>query len=353
MARWQLHFLFWIAYLALETYFGYAWIRTQMADQAAWVVFGRAWLGEAALLPHKVAMVYACFWILSPGRLRTWGPRAAWLGLVLAAASVVQRLVLAYWVGPVAYGSNEPPVPFDLNRLNNTLGDLLFVAGLAVAAQQYRLQLHAQAHERNLTREKLEAELRFLRNQTNPHFLFNTLNNIYALARKKSDQAPEVILRLSQLLRFMLYECRRERISVAEEVKVIDDYLSLEAIRYQNRLHIDFQRQIDAEAEPIAPLILLPLVENAFKHGAGESRFAASIRLALTLAQGHLHFEVENSKEQPAREANEQIGLANLRRQLELLYPGAHLLIEDGEQTFRVVLTIQLRQYATLGVFDH
>jgi two-component system, LytTR family, sensor kinase len=353
MARWQLHVFFWLAYWALETYFGYAWVRTTLADESIWQVLSKALLAEAALLPHKIALVYACFWGLAPGPRLRWWHRAILLGLALAAAAVVQRLVLAYWVGPVVYGLTEPPIPFDLNRFNNTLGDLLFVAGLGVALHQYWLQLRAQAHERNLTREKLEAELRFLRNQTNPHFLFNTLNNIYALARKKSDQAPEVILKLSQLLRFMLYECHRERITVAEEIKVIEDYLSLEAIRYQNRLHIDFQRQVDSGAELIAPLILLPLVENAFKHGASESRFAATIRLGLGLAEGQLRFEVENSKEHPALEVHEQIGLANLRRQLELLYPGAQLLIENGEQTFRVVLTIQLRQYATLGVFDH
>ena len=114
-------------------------------------------------------------------------------------------------------------------------------------------------------RKKLETELQFLKSQTNPHFLFNTLNNIYALARKKSDSTADAVMKLSKLLRFMLYESQKKFISITDEIQVLDDFIELEKIRYGEKLQLIFNKSIDNESHPIAPLILLPFVENAFK----------------------------------------------------------------------------------------
>ena len=114
--------------------------------------------------------------------------------------------------------------------------DIGFASGTAIIIKQVRLQLHEKEKEKNLIRQKLETELKFLRNQTHPHFLFNTLNNIYALARKKSDETPEVVMKLSKLLRFMLYESSKASIKIGDEIKILDDYIELERIRHDGRL---------------------------------------------------------------------------------------------------------------------
>lgn len=187
--------------------------------------------------------------------------------LALLAALFIYRALLIYFVNPLIYKwtVNFPPY-FDLFGFLVALMDIGFVSGVAIAIKQIRLQLIGKEKEKNLIREKLEAELKFLRSQTHPHFLFNTLNNIYALARKKSDETPEVVMKLSKLLRFMLYETAKRSIKIGDEIKMLDDYIELEKIRYSGGLTINFLREIDNETEQISPLLLLPFVENAFKH---------------------------------------------------------------------------------------
>lgn len=144
----------------------------------------------------------------------------------------------------------------------------------------------------------MNTELQMLRNQINPHFLFNTLNNIYALTRKKSDKAPEVVMKLSELLSFMLYKSRVDTITLQEEIRVLEDYIELERIRYNERLTVSFTKQIDDPSQRIIPLLFLPLVENAFKHGVSESRFDSFVHIDLKLKDGFLNFSIENSVEQ-------------------------------------------------------
>src|SRR5688572_24101835 len=145
--------------------------------------------------------------------------------------------------------------------------------------------------------EKQQAELNYLKSQTNPHFLFNTLNNIYALARDKSDLAPESILRLSKILRFMLYETTGKFISVEQELKVITDYIELERLRYDESLRINFNHDVEDMKQALPPLLLMPLVENAFKHGVSETRGRAFIEIHLSIRQRQLVFVVKNSSE--------------------------------------------------------
>ncbi|MGB3528889.1 MAG: histidine kinase, partial [Saprospiraceae bacterium] len=198
-------------------------------------------------------------------------------------------------------------------------------------------------------RKKLETELQFLKSQTNPHFLFNTLNNIYALARKKSDATADVVMKLSKLLRFMLYESQKKYISISDEIQVLDDFIELEKIRYGEKLQLNFKKSIDNESHPIAPLILLPFVENAFKHGASESRFDPFINIDLKLDHSMLCFKIENSNSQDyATIKSENIGLNNIRRQLELLYPEHKLEIDNKNNTFSVSLKINLDKDASV-----
>ena len=191
--------------------------------------------------------------------------------------------------------------------------------------------------------EKQQAELSFLRSQTNPHFLFNTLNNIYSLSKDKSDLAPESILRLSKILRFMLYETGGDYISIEQELKIISDYIELEKLRYDDSLQINFYHHVEDTKQAVPPLLLIPLVENAFKHGISETRERPYIDLHLTIKNRQLVFVVKNPAETHNEEmVKENIGLSNLRRQLELLYGDHSLNIEQKNGAFTAELKINL-----------
>jgi len=195
--------------------------------------------------------------------------------------------------------------------------------------------------------EKQQAELNYLKSQTNPHFLFNTLNNIYSLARDKSDLAPESILRLSKILRFMLYETSGDYISIEQELKIISDYISLEQLRYDDSLHVNFNYDVEDMRQALPPLLLMPLVENAFKHGVSETRDQPFVNIHLAVNQRQLTFVIKNSSEVISgdRSVKENIGLSNLRRQLELLYTDFNLSVQQGDAVFTATLKINLASH--------
>lgn len=194
--------------------------------------------------------------------------------------------------------------------------------------------------------EKQEAELNYLKSQTNPHFLFNTLNNIYSLARDKSDLAPESILRLSKILRFMLYETDGAYIAIEQEVKIIDDYIALEKLRYDESLRVNFNHDVEDMKQAIPPLLLIPLVENAFKHGVSETRNQPFVEIHLAVNKRLLTFVVRNSSETfDSEQVKENIGLSNLRRQLELLYTDHQLSVQQNGSVFIASLKINLASH--------
>jgi two-component system LytT family sensor kinase len=209
--------------------------------------------------------------------------------------------------------------------------------------QHVRLRHTAQ----QLRIEKQSAELNYLKSQTNPHFLFNTLNNIYSLARDKSDQAPESILRLSKILRYMLYEAGGSFIAVEQELKIIGDYISLERLRYDDSLRINFNYDVEDMRQALPPLLLIPLVENAFKHGAAETRSQPFVDIHLSIANRQLAFLVRNSTEEESGngQVKESIGLSNLRRQLELLYTDYEVSVEQRRSEFSATLKINLASH--------
>lgn len=201
-----------------------------------------------------------------------------------------------------------------------------------------------QQAEQQLRIEKQAAELNYLRAQTNPHFLFNTLNNIYSLARDKNDLAPESIMRLSKILRFMLYETGGPFIAVEQELKIIDDYIALEKLRYDDTLLVNFNCDIEDMKQALPPLLLIPLVENAFKHGVSETRGEPFVDIHLSVRNRMLTFIVKNSSDRISSEevVKENIGLSNLRRQLELLYAGYELFTRQERSIFSTTLKINL-----------
>jgi sensor histidine kinase YesM len=204
-----------------------------------------------------------------------------------------------------------------------------------------------QAMSKQLQLEKKEAELNFLRSQTNPHFLFNTLNNIYSLARDKSDLAPESVLRLSQILRYMLYETSGEYIAIEQEIRIMQDYISLEKLRYDENLRVNFEQDIEDMKQALPPLLMIPLVENAFKHGVSETTLKPYVDIQLSVKNRQLLLEVKNSTGTSAAEESvkENIGLTNLRRQLELLYKVYTLVVGQENGRFTSTLKINLASH--------
>lgn len=193
-----------------------------------------------------------------------------------------------------------------------------------------------------LQHEKSVAELDLLKQQLNPHFFFNTLNNLYALSLQRSEQTPESILQLSELMRYVIYKAREPFVCIGDEVNYLKDYLQLEKIRLKRSLDLQFEEEIADSKSLIAPLLLIVFVENAFKHGIETAESAAFLHISLKADHHSVRFTCENSFE-PATDAHTGIGLTNLQKRLALLYPGKHRLTTRAENgVFTASLEIDL-----------
>ncbi len=198
-----------------------------------------------------------------------------------------------------------------------------------------------------LETETMQSELRFLKSQINPHFLFNTLNSLYALTLKKSDLAPDIVLKLSEMMRYMLYECNEKWVDLSKEVNYIANYLELERLRQGNHVDIHFDVQGNISDQKIAPLMFIPFIENCFKHGLGHHLTKGFVNIRLRVTENEVDLFIENSKPEsmpkPLHPRSGGIGLVNVRRRLDLLYPGHYSLnIEDSPKTYAVNLKLSL-----------
>jgi two-component system, LytTR family, sensor kinase len=196
-----------------------------------------------------------------------------------------------------------------------------------------------------ITVEKVNTEINYLRAQINPHFLFNTLNNLYGLALEKSEKTPEVILKLSKIMDYMLFELDGSKVPLQKDVENLENYIELERIRQGNNAKIVFNKSGTIDTQLIEPLLLLPLVENAFKHGVNQLIEGAYLEITLEVAGSSIRFEVTNNYRQSAAEKqmHSSIGLTNLRRRLELFYPNRYALtINDDSVNYHVMLTLEM-----------
>jgi two-component system LytT family sensor kinase len=193
--------------------------------------------------------------------------------------------------------------------------------------------------------EKVNTEINYLRAQINPHFLFNTLNNLYGLALEKSERTPEVILKLSKIMDYMLFELDGTKVPLEKDVENLENYIALERIRQGNNAQILFHKSGTMDNQMIEPLLLLPLVENAFKHGVNKMIDGAYLEIKLEVTANTIRFEVTNNYRQSASEKqlHASIGLTNLRRRLELFYANHYTLtIHDDSVNYHVLLTLDV-----------
>ncbi|NNC95529.1 MAG: sensor histidine kinase [Chitinophagales bacterium] len=222
----------------------------------------------------------------------------------------------------------------------NTFFIVILVSGLKFA-KDYFIQLQKTM---DLEKQNLQSELKYLKSQVNPHFLFNTLNNIYSLTLKKDELAPDAVLKLSSLLRYMLYECNEKKVSLAKEIQCLENYIDLEKIRQCSNSRVDFIVKGNPDNFQIAPLLFIPFLENSFKHGLN-TKIAGWVEIFLEIKDDKITFIVENCKSNVCKTDRKAggIGLQNIRRRLALSYPGMHdLKITDSEESYKVVMMLDL-----------
>jgi LytS/YehU family sensor histidine kinase len=210
----------------------------------------------------------------------------------------------------------------------------------------FSLQEKQQQKERldQVELEKLGTEIKYLRAQINPHFLFNTLNNLYGLSLERSEKTPEIILKLSQIMDYMLYESNDLKVYLKKDINNIENYIDIERIRQGNNAGILFEVKGEISNQVIVPLILLPLVENAFKHGVNTIIKGAYMHVSIEVNGADLSIDVKNNfKKSGDEESREGIGLSNLQQRLDLFYPDAHTMeVEATNDDYHVNLKLRL-----------
>jgi sensor histidine kinase YesM len=195
-------------------------------------------------------------------------------------------------------------------------------------------------------KEKISAELELLKAQLHPHFLFNTLNNLYSLVYAKSDRAPKMLMRLSGLLSYVLYECKADEVLLSKEISIIKDYVSLEKERYGERLDVSLNFSGDIENKMVAPMLFQPFIENAFKHGTSEQLGKVWMSIDLSVKENQLYFKIINSCDNNAAAILEKhgVGIGNVKKRLELLYAD-NFKLQNGveDDVYIVSLSLELK----------
>lgn len=338
------HVLFWGTFVAAHTLY-YGSLENDYTEE----------LGTALrYLPFKMLVTYFTLYFTIPKYLlKKKYVSALLIFLISVAVSALIQQAVDYFILIPVFNPNwtETYYLFYPSKIFRTFLGMYPVVIIAAFIKLAKEWFEKEQQTQELHRQKLEAELNFLKAQIHPHFLFNTLNNLYSLTLKKSDQAPEVVMKLSELLNFMLYEGKTNTISVKKEIDLINHYTDLEKIRYDDRLDLTFKAKGDFTAKQIPPILILPLVENAFKHGGENETGFVSILIDIRLVRNLLTVLVKNSmptKTKLKPDLQGGLGLTNIRRRLNLLYPEHHSLeLVENETHFSVTLTIELDQRKT------
>ena len=334
------HLIFWLCYvLFFGTLYG-------AYEENFSVSFG----SELMFLPVKILATYFTLYVLLPKYLLQDRHVRFGIGVILliVISSLAQRFVTYYVYYPIWAPEGQQYALLLPHKIIKEFVGIYPVVGLAVAIKLLKYWYQGNKDQQVLAQEKLEAELKFLKTQIHPHFLFNTLNNLYALTLKKSDLAPAMVLKLSDLINYMLYECNVESVPLEKEVKFIHDYIEIEKMRYGDLLELNVNINPAKDDHVIAPLIFLPFLENAFKHGANSQLEKAWVSIDLQIKDKELVFKVENNSESEVQTGNGRekgIGLKNVRRRLDLLYSDAYeLTILEEQESFLVTLKVDLRK---------
>jgi len=353
---WVYHSLFWLSY----------YIFGSLISLSIHQIYDARFYAELlSLLPPDMLLVYINLYLLVPLFLlkRKFTFYFAELLLCLSAESAL-NIFLHHLYG--LSGSAIFAATGDLNGRNFASQFLngIYLLGLTTALKFLKDWMLQEKKLREKEQQQIALELNFLKSQVHPHFFFNTLNNLYSLTLQKSDLAPEVVLKLSDLMSYMLYESVAAQVALDKEIANLENYISLERLRFGCRLSLTFEKEgLPADSISIPPLILLTFVENSFKHGIGSSIGDGRIAITLKIQQQELLFTIDNSVDQdhittagirdPVNSivrpvdrrapANPGIGLKNVIRRLDLLYgPRYRLDLAEMGDNFHVTLKMPL-----------
>ncbi len=261
--------------------------------------------------------------------------------LAVALSSVRLPVEIAYWKYLVKMPASQ--LQFQYEWIWATLKITVIISIYAMLIRFSIDWFEAQKYKDELIKERQAGEIALLRSQVNPHFLFNTLNNIYSLVYNKSDEAPEAVMKLSSIMRYMLYDSNTDIVAVNKEVEYLNSFIELQQLRITQKGFVKIKVNGSMENRNIAPMLLIPFVENAFKHG--DKNHCPGIIINLNLEPDRLVFTVENhlktNNHVPSEESG-GFGLGNIKRRLGLLYPEKHeLTINKSEDKFKIELIIQ------------
>jgi two-component system, LytTR family, sensor kinase len=331
--KWFYHTVFWIVYFLFIsiTFFNAYGIHD------IWFYFQLL-----AFMPFSIGLVYFNNYTLIPALLhrKKYLYYALALCMAILTASFADQVIKKYYVhiGLTIFTYTSG---LDIKSLFSEAVGLFYLMGFTTSIKISKDWITNQQRQQEREKQYLETELNFLKTQIHPHFFFNTLNNLYSLTLKKSDQAPEVVLKLSALMSYMLYESNTAKVSLNKEISYLQNYLDLEKLRFGQRIYIVFEIEGQIEDVTIPPMLLILFIENSFKHGIKNNVNKIRIDISLKVEGGWLFFMVKNPLGDRPVSRNAGIGLKNAARRLDLLYGSQYQLdLSEKDNEFTVSLKI-------------
>jgi two-component system, LytTR family, sensor kinase len=341
----QGHLVFWVLF------FLYTWLPEASINDKNYATF----LSALYNLPLVIAVTYYTINVSIDRFYLREKYGLFWLSLLcsLFVSGVIRRYVLFRFSYPMLFPDKLNEDLWFFPKMVMGAVNVHLIAGVGAMIFLLGKWMEQQHVSERLMKEKLAAQLELLKSQVQPHFIFNTLNNIYMLSLKGSPQTSDMIYRLSALLSYMLYDAKEKTIPVEKEIDYIKNYINLEKIRYGERLDVQLNVYNNVKGVQVPPLLVLPLVENAFKHGVSRSSSDSWVHIDITLKKKSLIFKIENSLSEEKVDTNgfgNGLGLQNLRQRLEILYPESfELKTMQDECSFLSVLRIDYLKYTEGG----
>lgn len=337
MKKYILHILFWIVFFLIWQRVVYFYVDNRL----------NALLFSAFDISLVILAFYSIFFLITPVYLAR---KNKWYFVIGGILSVLIPGLILTVVMNMFLARNIVPIRFNFSwKYNDLVANRYFIALLgATAGFITRLSLNWLAQKKkmeHIERERINAELVYLKNQLNPHFLFNAINTIYIQMDLSKEEARHTLHTFSEMLRYQLYECNAEKVEIEKEIRYIQNYVRLQGLRKDENCEIVFSYGSNPTGFLIAPLLLLPFVENMFKHVSNERDTINYIKGNIREENGWVIFYFSNTKNSTGERGAPPaggIGLSNVKRRLELIYPGAHTLdINDSGKTYEVWLKIQ------------
>ncbi|MBP7219953.1 MAG: histidine kinase [Paludibacteraceae bacterium] len=335
--RWLLHITYWVMVVLLFTFF---W-GTRYGNY--WVCF----YNELYFLPIKIAATYFGLYYLIPQLFKRNYYRVVVAGSFMLIGSGLLQRIIGYYSFIPEVGFYLPDIPlFDITEILHKIMDINAVMIIPFSIKFYTHYLDKEHKILILSQEKTEAELQFLRSQIQPHFLFNVLNDIYAMALLNKKETPDSILKLADLMRYVLQESTASKVPLEKEINYIRNYIDLEKLRYNDLYAISFEIHGDSANKMITPLLLLPFIENAYKHSTTNDTGGAWIKIRISLTNEVLTLEIMNSFDRnipKVTQVSSGIGIQNVKKRLDILYQGKYTFYtENTPESYKTILTINL-----------